>query len=293
MQKKKIKILIILSIILIGILFLEVIYFNKNNTYKFKNKTYYEVTLKPNTYFTNDKIEENNYYIAASIRSVNIYFDYYLKRKENFNYSYDITATLKSYADNGTKLIWTKDFNLQNINNIKDKEINIKENFNLDYEYYVNYVKTFQEYYNIKTETCLYVKLNIEINEKDNTYVLLTIPINENIIEITQKEDDSILKNNKEKINFNKILILDFIVIVIIIIISKNNKKDILKEYKDIIITTQNKPSTNNVIYLTNLKDLMNLAVNNSINIFNYKNSFYIIINNTYYIYNLNKDINV
>ena len=269
------------------------IYFNKNNTYKFKNKTYYEVTLKPNTYFTNDKIEENNYYIVASIRSVNIYFDYYLKRKENFNYSYDITATLKSYADNGTKLIWTKDFNLQNINNIKDKEINIKENFNLDYEYYVNYVKTFQEYYNIKTETCLYVKLNIEINEKDNTYVLLTIPINENIIEITQKEDDSILKNNKEKINFNKILILDFIVIVIIIIISKNNKKDILKEYKDIIITTQNKSSTNNVIYLTNLKDLMNLAVNNSINIFNYKNSFYIIINNTYYIYNLNKDINV
>ncbi len=305
-KRKKIRILIILSIIilLIGILFLEAIYFSKNiqknNIYKFKNKTYYEVTLKPNIYFLNNKIKANNYYIANSIETIDIYFNYYLQNKteENINYSYDITATLKSYADNGTKLIWTKDFNLQNINNINQKEINIKENYNLDYQYYVNYVKTFQEYYNIKTETYLYVKLNIKINDQTNPYILLTIPINENIIEITMKEDNIFLENDTQSIDLNDIIVIDFIVIIIIIVVSKilfnkNNEEAILKEYHDIIIAIQNKPNinSNNTIYLTNLKDLMNIAVNNNINIFNYKNNYYSIINNTYYVYILKKNI--
>ncbi len=200
MQVKRIKILIILSIILLtGTLFLKEIY-RKNiqkNLYQLKNKTYYEVTLKPNIYFFSDKIKANNYYIANSIKSIDIYFNYYLKNKnkKSINYSYDIKATLKSYADNGTKLIWTKNFNLKNINKINQKEINIKENYNLDYQYYSNYVKAFQEYYNIKTETYLYVKLNIKINDQNNPYVLLTIPINEDIIEVTMKENNPFLKS--------------------------------------------------------------------------------------------------
>lgn len=302
-KSKKIKILIILSIIilLMGILFLEVIYFKniqKNNAYQSENKTYYEVTLKPNIYFFHNKIEANNYYIANSIKTVDIYFNYYLKNKtkENINYSYDITATLKSYADNGTKLIWTKDFNLKNITDLNQEEISIKENYNLDYQYYVNYVKTFQEYFNIKTETYLYVKLNIKINNQENPSVLLTIPINENIIDITMKEDNILLENNTQNITLNKIIVFDFIVIVTILIVckillSKNNEEAILKEYHDIIIAIQNKPNINsdNIIYLTNLKDLINIAVNNNINIFNYQNNYYTIINNTYYIYILKR----
>ena len=305
MQKKKNKrrILIISSIILlIGNLFLGTLYFNKNiqnnNIYRLKNKTYYEVTLKPNIYFLNDKIKANNYYIANSIKTVDIYFNYCLKNKANkrINYSYDITATLKSYADNGTKLIWTKDFNLKDKENINREEINIKENYNLDYQYYVNYVKSFQKYYNIKAETYLYVKLNIKINDQTNSYVLLTIPINENIIEITMKEDNKFLENNQQNMYLNKIIVFDVIVIVIILIIckilfNKNNEEALLKEYQDIIITTQNKPNinSNNTIYLTHLKDLMNIAVNNNINIFNYQNNYYTIINNTYYVYILKK----
>ena len=299
-KRKKIRILIILCIIilLIGILFLEVIYVSKNiqknSIYNFQNKTYYEVTLKPNSYFSNNKIEANNYYIANSIKTIDIYFNYYLKNKEkeNINYSYDITATLKSYADNGTKLIWTKDFNLKNINNIKHKEINIRENYNLDYQYYVNYVKTFQEYYDIKVETYLYVKLDIKINDQTNPYVLLTIPINENIIEITMKEDNIFLENNTQNINLYEIVAFNLIVIVIILLVikilfSKNNEDTILKEYKDIIINIKNKPNLdeNNIIYLNSLKDLISIAINNNINIFSYSNNYYIIIDNTYYIY--------
>ena len=157
MLKKRILIISSIIVLLILIVLFEVIYFSRNflksNIYEIKNKTYYEVTLKPNTYFLNDKLESNNYYIASSIDTIDIYFNYYIKNKIKDNYSYNITATLKSYGDNGTKLIWTKDFILKEINNINQKEISIKENYNLDYQYYVNYVKAFQEYYNIKTET--------------------------------------------------------------------------------------------------------------------------------------------
>ena len=293
--KKKL-IIISITILLIGFLFLGAFYINKNiqknNIYQLKNKTYYEVTLKPNNYFLNNKIKSNKYYIAKAIKSIDIYFNYYLKNNKNINYSYDITATLKSYADNGTKLIWTKDFNLQNTNNINQEEINIKENYRIDYQYYVNYVKSFQEFYNLKTETYLYVKLNITINNESNSYVLLTIPINESVIEITLKEDNNFLENNTQNINFNNIIVFILIFIVIAFLVykilrNKNNEENILKEYQDIFITIQNKPNinSNNIIYLSSLKDLIKIAINNNINIFNYYNSYYTIIDNTYYIY--------
>ena len=284
MKNKNIKILIILSIILlfIGIIIFCINKNIKNDTYQIKNKTYYEVTLK-----------ENNYYIANSIKSVDVYFDYYIKNNIKKNISYNITATLKSYADSGTKLIWTKDFILEKTNNIKQKEININKNYNLDYQYYVNYVKSFQEYYNIKTESYLYVKLNINVNNENKSYVLITIPINENVIEITMKEEN---ENNNKNVNINKIQIISFIIIVIILLtiricFNKDSENNLLKEYKDIIINIKNKPNLdeNNIIYLNSLKDLISIAINNNINIFSYSNNYYIIIDNTYYIYILKK----
>ena len=302
-KSKKIKLFFILSIVLlIGILILGVIYIyknvQKNKIYQLKNKTYYEVTLNPNNYFLSDKLEANNYYIANSIKNIDIYFDYYFKSEETINYSYDITATIKSYADNGTKLVWSKDFNLKNRNNINEKEIKINENYKLDYPYYVNYVKSFQEYYNIKTENYLYVKLNILINDKDNPYVELIIPISEDIIEITLKEENPFLENNNQNIDLRIVIFLVILAIVFFYLVSnilfnKTNEKTILKAYQDIIITVQNKPDINidNIIYLTSLKDLINVAVNNNAHIFNYQNNYYTIIDNIYYIYSLEKTI--
>ncbi len=297
MKRKK---LLILSIIvfIMGIVFLKIICIikNKNDEYQIKNETYYEVTLNSDSYFVNNKIDANNYYIAKAIKSIDIYFNYNLKKqpKKNINYAYDITATLKSYADNGTKLIWTKDFNLKNVKDINQEEINIQEDYNLDYQYYVNYVKSFSEYYKIKTETYLYVKLNIKINDMVNPYVLLTIPVNEDVIEITLNEDESFLKNNEQTKDFYEVII--FLVIVVIIIIlkskanfNKNNEKAILKRYQDIIINIKNKPNitNNDIIYLTDLKSLVNIAIDNNVNILNYLLDYYVIITNTCYIYHL------
>ena len=279
-----------------------IIYINKNSSknkiYQVKNKTYYEVTLNPNSYFFTDKLEANNYYIGGAIKSVDIYFDYYLKTKTkaNINYTYDIIATIKSYADNGTKLVWTKDFNLKNVDNQKNKAIKIKENYQLDYQYYVNYVKDFQAYYNIKTENYLDVRLAVKINNQDVSSVLLTIPISDNIIEITSKEDNSFSENDKQNIALEKIIVFIILVIATLylgykILTNKNKEKTILKSYHDSIIPIQNKPNinTSNIIYLTSLKDLIRIAENNNCNIFNYQNNYYTIIDNLYYIYNLKK----
>ena len=305
MQKKnkRSKMLTILSIILlvIGILLLSKDYsknIQNNNSCVLENKTYYEVTIKPNTYFSSSKIPANNYYVANSIKSIDIYFNYNLKNKnkQNINYSYDITATLKTYADNGTKLIWTKDFDLDSYQNLNKKELLINKVYNLDYNYYVNYAKSFQEYYDIKTESYLYVKLNININNKDHSSILLTIPISEKVIDISMEEDNNFINTDYENNSFKKAsFIIIFIAIIILVIkmqFNRNNEDNLLKNYQDIIIHTENKPfiNSNKIIYLTNLKDLIYIAMNYNINIFNYQNNYYIIKDNTYYIYILNKN---
>ncbi len=210
------------------------------------------------------------------------------------NYSYDITATLKSYADNGTKLVWEKEFNLDSNKKESQKELIINKFYNLDYQYYANYVKSFQEYYNIKTENYLYIKLNINIDDSLNPYILLTIPIN-NIVDITMEDNTGINTNNENNV-INKKEIFIIIIIAIILLIIKNNYKldsesNLLKHNKDIIMNIKNKPfiNSNNIIYLTDLKDLINIAINYNINIFHYQNSYYIIKDNNYYMYNFNK----
>ena len=97
------------------------------------------------------------------------------------------------------------------------------------------------------------------------------------------KEDNYFVKDNKF-IDLNKIVIFVIGVIIIINLInkylySKDKEENILKEYKDMIIT---------IVYLSNLKDLINIAINNNITIFNYQNDYYIIKDNIYYIYIIN-----
>ncbi len=296
MQNKKIKILTILSILLfvISIFLLSNNNFSskKDNSYELENNTYYEVSLIQNNYFSNNKISD--YYIANSIKSIDIYFDYYLKNNDNMNYSYDITAVLKSYADNGTKLVWEKEFILDSNKKENQKKLIINKVYNLDYQYYANYVKSFQEYYNIKAENYLYIKLNINIDDSINHYILITIPIN-NIVDITM-EDNTGINTNNENNSINKKEIFIIIIIAIILLIIKNNYKQdsestLLKHNKDIIMNIKNKPfiNSNNIIYLTDLKDLINIAINYNINIFHYQNNYYIIKDNNYYMYNFNK----
>ena len=87
------------------------------------------------------------------------------------------------------------------------------------------------------------------------------------------------------------VLVLTAIYLIVRTLSHKDKERSILKEYGDIIIPIQNKPNinTDHIIYLTSLKDLINIALNNNLNIFNYQNYYYVIIDNIYYLYIVKK----
>ena len=223
-----------------------------------------------------------------AIKEVLVNFDYELNNQNNKNilYSYTIDATLKGLTDNETKLVWFKKKNLEKGNNLKESKIKIEKNYPIDYDYYASYVKSFESTYNLKIDAFLEINLAIKSNDKKiDTYVKVTIPINDKVSEITINEDKEFL--NDKKTNYDNVLTFIFLILFIILIIFRNKPQNILKEYQDSIIKLSKEPNldNHNLIVLDNLKDLFKVLEDNNTLIFNYQNNYYCFINNTIYLY--------
>ncbi len=267
----------------------------KTHSYQFENKTDYEVILKDNPFFKDRKLPSHQFYVANAIQDIKVYFNYNLKNKskDKLKYSYDIDATLKGYADNDSKLIWSKKFALESNHNLTQKDLTIEKDFTFNYPMYRNYAQSFQEYYQIKMNTYLFVNLTISTDDAKN-YVEIIIPITDEITEITMNEDQSFLENNEKKLSNEVIIAIVFISLGIIMAIikinlNKHDNQSILKEYKNSIIKVTIKPNVDNfnIFYLTNLQDLLNIAYIHNSNIINYQNDYYVIIDNNCYIYTI------
>ena len=285
-QTKMLTFLIIISFLSFLIFLTKSLINDKINSssYIINNKTNYQVTLKDNEYFQ----EETDYYVSKAIKEVLVNFDYELNNQNNKNilYSYTIDATLKGLTDNETKLVWLKKKNLEKENNLKDSKIKIEKNYPIDYDYYISYVKSFENTYNLKIDAFLEINLAIKSNDKKiDTYVKVTIPINDKVSEITINEDKEFL--NDKKTNYDNVLTFIFLILFIILIIFRNKPQNILKEYQDSIIKLSKEPNLNNLnlIVLDNLKDLFQVMEDNNTLIFNYQNNYYCFINNTIYLY--------
>ncbi len=285
-QTKLLTSLIIISF-LSFLIFLTKSIINTNinpSSYIVNNKTNYQVILKDNDYFQ----EETDYYVSKAIKEVLVNFDYELNNQNSKNilYSYTIDATLKGLADNETKLVWLQKKNLEKENNLKESKIKIEKNYPIDYDYYVSYVKSFENTYNLKIDAFLEINLTIKSNDKKiDTYIKVTIPINDKVSEITINEDKEFL-NNKNT-NYDYVLTFIFLILFIILIIFRNKPKNILKEYQDAIIKLSKKPNLDNLnlIVLDNLKDVFQILEDNNTLIFNYQNNYYCFINNIVYLY--------
>ncbi len=256
--------------------------------YQINNQTDYEVILKPNIFFTKENLPASDYYVSKAIKDIKINFKYSLKARKDSLYTYSIKASLNSYADNGTKLVWHKDFNLEQRQSSKGKTLDINKTVTLDYDYYLNYAKAFAESFNLNAETYLNVKLALKVNNK-NTYVQIAIPINEDIAEITQ-EDKSICEKPKislTKIGFYSFFFIGIILITIRLSFRKEKEATLLKKYQDLFIAITSKPDLTHlqILYLTKLQDLINIALDNRTNIFYKDNIYYVIISNVCYLY--------
>ncbi len=299
-------------------------------SYEANKNANYEVLLKPNDFYESNILASGGYYASKSIDSYKIDFDYNFKanKEANIDYSYNITAnivgTVSNNNDNG-KEVWNRTFTLLENKDVSvyEDEFSIKEPININYDYYNNLARSYEENYGITINAVLKLSFNISYNidisnlglenETDKDAIKLDIYLTdtvtnaeENYEKITSKtlsqSNLEIATNKKIYYIIGGIFIVFSISLIIIMIkqnkkapveIYKNNIRRILKYYKDLIVTVTNEPVITDlkVMKIDSLDDLIDVAEQNKSNIIHYEvtknmlSKLYVIINNYVYIY--------
>ena len=333
MKYKKIVIIIIILII-VGISFIFYGFNLSQNTlpaynYKIQKRTDYEVLLKSNDFYEEKRLPSGNYYASNSINAyiINFIYNFTSDEKANVDYKYFITANLVGVfksTDNQDKEVWNRRFDLTNTkkeNKQDSKEFSINEQVTIDYDFYNNLARLYEETYGIVIDANLIVRMNVIssvstamlINEeKIEDYIELEIPITNTVSEVKENYEKETFKTINPVIQTfkNNYFIIGIIIIIIAIliiainiykykkIISETYKyklKKIFNNYNDIIATVSNKPNMNNlnIMNITIFDDLIDIASQTQNIIMYYENSnkslseFFVIDNSLIYIYAL------
>ena len=126
--------------------------FSKSNdvemSYEEKANIDYNVTLLPGNPFESGNLSAVNSYIADYIDdiSTDFYYDYEVSRESDIEYTYYVNAIMELKSDkDGLVLSRREDTLITEISDeLKDaKELNLKQNVNLDYNHYNNLAKEF------------------------------------------------------------------------------------------------------------------------------------------------------
>ena len=334
-KKSYIFLICIIVAIIISIVFLKLGLDYKEDvvsiySYKANKNANYEVLLKPNNFYDSKTLLANRYYASKSIDSYMIDFVYNFgaSKDANIDYSYNITADIiGTVSSNGEqkKEIWNKTFYLldETHANTDKNEFSINEHVDINYDYYNNLARLYEETYLVTIEAVLKVRLNVSYsidlsyvnreNKKIDDYIELEISLTDTISnakENYQKDLSDNITENVNKITINQIIyfVCSFIfliiaVVLIIIKIRQNSKtpeekykrniKRIIKYYRDLIVTVKNEPNIKDlkIMQIQSLEDLIDVAEQNKSNIIHYeeienvKSNLYVIVNGYVYIY--------
>ncbi len=319
---KKYHISVIVIIIIVAIIFIILGLLAHKNTvsiyqYKTEKKSDYEVLLKANEFYQTETLPANLYYASKSIDDFIINFEYSFKgnSKIDMQYDYNVTTDLvgtvkDEYQD---KEVWNRNFCL--LENKSDKQTNIdtfsvKEKINVDYEKYNNLVHLYENEYEIKLDAILKVHFNIVyyINtEKIEDSIELDIPLTNTVTEVKENYEKESVRNIITSTQKSEIkqyicyaiagLFIISAIIIFIIEINKNkmtpqekyekNINHILKYYRDIIVTVNDKPNFADlkIMEVMTLEDLIDVAEQNNCNIIHYENYLYAIVGEYVYSY--------
>lgn len=271
---KYLSFIVIISTILISFITLYI----ENNKIKYIKYTEqgnvdYKVYLKKNNFFEEKYLEENKEYISSLIDNVQAQFKYNLSiEQENIinKYTYKILSNVKVTDKTTKKNLYDKTEILMPEKEIyiTEKEINIKEPVEIDYNKYNDLINKFINIYEVgNIESDLTVNMIIDImdsNEKINEPIItLRIPLTTNTMDIDIKNDLVEEKNNvieyKKDKKYNLLFILisvislliDLVLIIKLIIYIKKTrniitkykkeKKKILRNYSQYIQKIDNK----------------------------------------------------
>lgn len=288
-RKRKLKTYIrLITIFIIFIIFLILSLFmicfssniDKNNyksilKYDIINNLDYKVYLKNNNYFSNNVLPKDEQYIANIVESIKPSYDYIFNADKKFNYTYSYkiigTLTANHNIDNdNNKKVWEKEYTFKDLTTKEMKNSSgfvIKENINIDFQKFSEYIQEFKKDYTLSINSNLNVSMTVniigKIKDKEitkNSKISMDIPLSEQSFGITtdyKKIENDEIKSNKNMSNIKNIyLILGFTILIIsniILIIDSINiykynsthKKyskelnKILSAYKDILVSSK------------------------------------------------------
>ena len=257
---------------------------------------------------------------------MNFQYDFRQNKKSDIEYNYDVKADLIGIVESNNdknKEVWTRNFALKEKSNYKlenDYDFLVNENVDIDYEYYNNLARSYENTYDITINTILKVYFNINIEDmkignKINDYIEIDIPITNTVTEVKENYDTvtkkEVLQNREDvKKEKNIIIIISIVLItggIILIIfriiqIYRNQRKDmysyninhILKYYKDLIVSVKNKPNISDLklMEIDYFDDLIDVAEQNQTNIIFYeeknkKGNLYVIVDKYVYQYKI------
>lgn len=253
---KYLSFIVIISTILISFITLYI----ENNKIKYIKYTEqgnvdYKVYLKKNNFFEEKYLEENKEYISSLIDNVQAQFKYNLSiEQENIinKYTYKILSNVKVTDKTTKKNLYDKTEILmpEKENLLDQKQINIKETVEIDYNKYNDLINKFISIYEVgNIDSDLTVNMIIDImdsNEKINEPIItLRIPLTTNTMDIDIKnnlveEKNNVIKYKKEK-KYNLLFILisvislliDLVLIIKLIIYIKKTRNIITKYKKE------------------------------------------------------------
>ena len=203
-----ISILVIIIMLILSITFLILGLNSKNNiktiySYSAQKNVDYKVLLKPNDFYVTETLPSGKYYAAKSVNKyiINFIYDFKASKKTNLNYNYNISAEIIGTVpskDNQNQEVWNRTFPiLENKESIYKDNFFVNEQVEIDYDYYNNLARSYEETYGIEIEATLKVYFNISC-------------INENLKEdkikdhIELNEEDKNLKENIKPNEENK-----------------------------------------------------------------------------------------
>ena len=346
MKKAKVKsnylkeIILILSFILF--LILSFLCFRKSIIIQREQNVFYEeigspnykIYLKDNNYYKQDYLDKDMSYIANLIDYISINYNYkFISDTElNGEYYYKIVANLEIRNPKNNSLFYIEKHNLSEEKNYlikNEKEYEINETVDINYDYYNAIANNFESSYGVDTESKLTVGLelhrkidgtlvsNSDINSDDK--INLIIPLSEKTINLkseplAMKNRNVIVSLNRYKIDDTKYLIFAVLFLVLALIafiyitkkiMPKGNAYDkmlrkILRQYDRLIVNVNTKPNfkSSNTIEVNSFYELLDAKDNIHNAIFYYEVIphqlcyFYINSDNNFIVYTLkNSDL--
>lgn len=240
----RIQALIIAIVLLVAILFAATYYNTSKNyyiNYTESGNVDYDVFLKDNDFYENDRMDDDLAYIASLIDKVVARFSYDLNMEEevNYSYSYKVNAAIEVVEKNTGRVVFRPTYELIPEETIvidgAQKSLSIDKRVEIEYDTYNDRVKEFINTYSLKEYVRSYIVLEMEIevisacesfdaeNSRNDYVVSLNIPLTEQMVDIEMRssvpeEETKILACTDNK-NKTLLLVLTIVFVVITILL--------------------------------------------------------------------------